>query len=44
MIYIAERLNMAKRCKWFAELDRLNFGPFMIKDRRQPRTPRRAVF
>ena len=30
--------------KWFAELDRLNSGPFMIKGRRQPRAPRRAVF
>jgi antitoxin VapB len=30
--------------KWFAELDRLNAGPFMRKGRRQPRTPRRPVF
>jgi antitoxin VapB len=30
--------------QWFAELDRLNPGPFMVKGRKQPRTPRRAVF
>ena len=29
---------------WFAELDRLNSGPFMKKGRKQPVTPRRAVF
>lgn len=30
--------------KWFAELDRLNFQPFMQKGRRQPVTPRREIF
>lgn len=29
---------------WFAELDRLNDGPFMKKGRKQPRAPRRAIF
>ena len=30
--------------KWFAELDRLNPEPFLTKRRKQPVTPRRAVF
>ncbi len=30
--------------RWFAELDRLNSEPFMKKGRKQPVTPRRAVF
>jgi antitoxin VapB len=30
--------------KWFAELDRLNLEPFMKKGRKQPRTPRGAIF
>ncbi len=30
--------------KWFAELDRLNFEPFMKKGRKQPVTPRRKIF
>ena len=29
---------------WFAELDRLATEPFMPDGRRQPSTPRRAVF
>ena len=33
--------------QWFAELDRLNAGPFMGKgqrDRHQPPAPKRAIF
>ena len=30
--------------KWFAELDRLNFEPFMKKGRKQPAAPRREIF
>jgi antitoxin VapB len=30
--------------QWFAELDRLDAGPFLRKGRRQPVAPRRAVF
>jgi len=30
--------------RWFSELDRLNFEPFMKKGRRQPLTPRREIF
>ena len=33
--------------QWFTELDRLSTGPFMAKGpkgRRQPRTPKRAIF
>ena len=30
--------------QWFAELDRLNHEPFLKKGRKQPVTPRRAVF
>jgi antitoxin VapB len=30
--------------QWFAELDQLNFGPFLPHGRRQPRTPRRKIF
>ena len=30
--------------QWFAELDRLEAGPFLKKERRQPVAPRRRVF
>jgi len=30
--------------KWFAEMDRIAGEPFMVKGRKQPKTPRRAVF
>ena len=30
--------------RWFAELDRLNTEPFFVKGRKQPKTPRRALF
>ena len=30
--------------QWFAELDRLNSEPFMIKGRKQPAAPRRGIF
>jgi len=30
--------------QWFAEMDRLQAGPFMAKGRKQPRAPRRKVF
>ncbi len=30
--------------KWFAELDRLSVEPFMKTARKQPATPRRAIF
>jgi antitoxin VapB len=30
--------------KWFAELDRLNVGPFLKKGRKQPMVPRREIF
>ena len=30
--------------EWFAEMDRLNSVPFLKKDRKQPVTPRRAIF
>ena len=30
--------------KWFDELDRFNLGPFMVKGRKQPITPRREIF
>ena len=29
---------------WFAALDALNAEPFMPEGRRQPRTPKRAIF
>jgi antitoxin VapB len=30
--------------QWFAELDRQGSTPFMKKGRKQPKTPRRALF
>jgi antitoxin VapB len=30
--------------KWFEELDRFDSEPFMVKGRKQPKTPRRRVF
>ena len=30
--------------KWFVELDRLNAEPFLVKGRKQPKTPSRRVF
>jgi len=29
---------------WFAELDRLNTGPFLKNGRKQPKAPRRRIF
>ena len=30
--------------QWFAELDRLRTEPFFLKNRKQPRAPRREIF
>ena len=30
--------------QWFAAMDRFKGEPFMVKDRKQPKTPRRRIF
>jgi antitoxin VapB len=30
--------------KWFAELDRIGGEPLLVKERKQPKTPRRKIF